>query len=175
MKIKSLALALALAVAGPAMAATCTQTFNLGSMGPPGASGLGNSFYSTGKFNDCYNFTLNNSADSKGLTGELDLSLLRDINLTSVSLSGGGLPTSVDTTASSFSFNNLVAGAYQLIISGDVTGINFFGLGGPVGYLGTFSTSVAAPVPEPETYAMMALGLGAVGWVARRRKQGDTK
>lgn len=27
----------------------------------------------------------------------------------------------------------------------------------------------AAPIPEPETHALMLLGLGAVGWAARRR------
>jgi hypothetical protein len=35
-------------------------------------------------------------------------------------------------------------------------------------FLGTSST--VTPVPEPETYALMLLGLGAVGAVARRRK-----
>ena len=35
-------------------------------------------------------------------------------------------------------------------------------------FLGT--TSTVTPVPEPETYALMLLGLGAVGAVARRRK-----
>ena len=35
-------------------------------------------------------------------------------------------------------------------------------------FLGT--TSTVTPIPEPETYALMLLGLGAVGAVARRRK-----
>lgn len=29
---------------------------------------------------------------------------------------------------------------------------------------------ITAPVPEPETYALMLAGLGLVGWVARRRR-----
>jgi hypothetical protein len=33
------------------------------------------------------------------------------------------------------------------------------------------STPVTAPIPEPETYAMMMAGLGLLGVVARRRKQ----
>ncbi|MES2226977.1 MAG: PEP-CTERM sorting domain-containing protein [Pseudomonadota bacterium] len=33
-----------------------------------------------------------------------------------------------------------------------------------------FETAVANPVPEPETYALMLAGLGAMAFVARRRK-----
>ncbi|MEO6897596.1 MAG: flocculation-associated PEP-CTERM protein PepA [Caldimonas sp.] len=31
------------------------------------------------------------------------------------------------------------------------------------------SVNFAAPIPEPETYALLLAGLGAIGWVARRR------
>lgn len=33
------------------------------------------------------------------------------------------------------------------------------------------ATAVFAPVPEPSSYAMLAAGLGAVAWVARRRRR----
>jgi hypothetical protein len=38
---------------------------------------------------------------------------------------------------------------------------------------GHYVTS-AAPVPEPQTYAMMLAGMCLMGWVARRRKQAST-
>lgn len=174
MKFKALALLLALVTGGPAMAA-CTETFNLGVMGPPALRVFGNDFGSTQHFEDCYNFTLSSPADSLGLTFELDASWVRDIDLSSVTLTGGSLVNAiVDTSASSFSFSNLAAGVYQFVITGDVTGRNGGLLGGGVvGYGGTFATArstvVAAPVPEPKTYALLALGLLAVGWTVRRR------
>lgn len=33
-----------------------------------------------------------------------------------------------------------------------------------------YEVSAVAPVPEPEIYAMMGMGLGLMGWAARRRK-----
>jgi len=37
-------------------------------------------------------------------------------------------------------------------------------------YFGQFYTGSAAPVPEPETYALMLAGLGLVGFAARRNR-----
>lgn len=34
-----------------------------------------------------------------------------------------------------------------------------------------YNISVAPPIPEPSTYALILAGLGAVGFLARRRKQ----
>ena len=39
------------------------------------------------------------------------------------------------------------------------------------GFYTLTSTVVAVPIPEPEIYAMMAAGLGLMGFVARRRQQ----
>lgn len=176
MKFKLLAAVLTLVTAGPALA-DCTASFNLGAMGPPALRTLSNTFASVQHFSDCYNFTLNGPTDSFGFTFELDASLRRDIDLTSITLSGGNLGSALtDPTASSFSFSNLVAGTYEFVISGDVTGRNggLFG-GGLVGYSGVFATTAdtvaVAPVPEPATYLQLAAGLLAVGWVMRRRQQ----
>jgi hypothetical protein len=176
MKLKSLAVALAMMAGAPAMAA-CTDSFNLGAMGPTALRTIGNDFSSVQRFEDCYSFTLTNAADAFGLTLEFDGSIRRNIDLTSVTLTGGNLNHAItDTSAGSFSFSNLLAGVYQFVIEGNVTGTNggLFG-GGAVGYSGFFGTTassspaVAAPVPEPQTYALLALGLLAVGSVVRRR------
>jgi hypothetical protein len=175
MKSKLFAVALALAASAPAMAA-CTSTFELGVLSTPSLEVLGNSFKSVQHFNDCYNFTLDGSANAGGIVLDLDASRRRDIDLGSITLSGGGLSGSLtDPTASAFSFNDLLAGVYQLVISGDVTGKNGGLLGGGlVGYGGVLvatASSVVAPVPEPKTYALLALGLLAMGWVVRRRNE----
>lgn len=39
-----------------------------------------------------------------------------------------------------------------------------------VGNVDKMGTFVTAPVPEPETYAMMMVGLGLLGFMARRKK-----
>ncbi|MDP1533666.1 MAG: FxDxF family PEP-CTERM protein [Rubrivivax sp.] len=55
---------------------------------------------------------------------------------------------------------SLPAGSYQLQVSGTV-------IGGSASYGGNI---VATPIPEPETYALMLAGIGAIGFVVARRK-----
>jgi hypothetical protein len=44
----------------------------------------------------------------------------------------------------------------------------------PAGLRVEFLSSNVAPVPEPEIYAMMGLGLGLLGWIGRRKKVEQT-
>jgi hypothetical protein len=57
--------------------------------------------------------------------------------------------------------DTLWAGDYTLTVTGTARGVT------------TYSVDfTAAPIPEPETYALMLAGLGVVGYIARRRRNG---
>lgn len=60
------------------------------------------------------------------------------------------------------SSDNLQAGDYYVMVSGNLVSDTSASFGGAV---------MLAPVPEPETYGMMLAGLGVLGFLARRRKQ----
>ena len=60
------------------------------------------------------------------------------------------------------SSDNLAAGDYYVLVSGNLVSDTSASFGGAV---------MLAPVPEPETYGMMLAGLGVLGFLARRRKQ----
>lgn len=60
------------------------------------------------------------------------------------------------------SSDNLDAGDYYVQVSGSLVSDTAGSFGGAV---------MLAPVPEPETYGMLLGGLGALGWLARRRSK----
>lgn len=171
MKFKSWGAALALALAGPSMAAT-----DLGVLDAAGSSfskaflrifGFGSPL---GAFVDHYTFTLIGSATAEGGTtvamewGSLDL------DLNAVSLSGGSLAGKLtDNTPASFTFSSLGAGTYTLDIEGILKST-----GGPLGYASYTGNirSIASAAPEPAVLLMVLAGLGAVGVLVRRNRQG---
>jgi hypothetical protein len=60
----------------------------------------------------------------------------------------------------SFSFDAAVAGSYTAVVGGVVGA-------GPIP-IGTYGVTIAA-IPEAETWAMMLVGMGLVGWQLRRK------
>jgi hypothetical protein len=61
--------------------------------------------------------------------------------------------------AVSYSFNAVAGESLHLYFSGQGSGLGLDGV------------TIAAAVPEPESYAMMLAGLGALGFTARRRRR----
>ncbi len=176
MRLKPIVAAVILSASIPAMATlanTCTSNTSFGALGPSGGATFGNAFSQVQSFNDCYSFTLDAAANAFGLTVQWDGWSRLDIDLSSVTLSGLNLNTSLtDLSPGVFSFNGLQSGDYQLAFAGRV-----IDRGGndpllSVGYGGILTTSAITaitPVPEPESLAMLAMGFAAVAWVARRK------
>ena len=119
---------------------------------------------------------------------------LKDIgNVTGATLAGwsstvdSGLAafgcTTGGTTGACFTHSPAMALTNNMVFSIDFTGtnldfsaphlkVNFLtGLNDAQKTGDLLSQTIAAPVPEPETYAMMLAGLSAMGFVARRRKK----
>nr|WP_314544178.1 FxDxF family PEP-CTERM protein [uncultured Massilia sp.] len=94
-----------------------------------------------------------------------------DLDITSFSLySGSKLIASSDVLSTgkldlqTLIFPSLAAGSYALQIGGTVLGSSGGSYGGNIN---------VSPVPEPETWGMMAGSLAVLGWLSRRRKQGS--
>lgn len=124
----------------------------------------------TGVFTEVFTFTLTtNSIANSSVTAVVNGS--QDVDFTSIVLSGPAgsfafnllLPDPVEVWALPPAGASLTAGAYSLTL----TGVNSASQGS---YGGNIAVTPLTPVPEPETYALMLAGLGALGFVARRRR-----
>ena len=68
--------------------------------------------------------------------------------------------------------NQLLVSSFNTPLQGQT--FAFTGLGNPENTKFYINTLTVTPVPEPETYALMLAGLGALGAFARRRRQQGT-
>jgi PEP-CTERM motif len=167
--VKSLFLAISLiAVFGlnPIRAHGAERQFNLGSFTLPAGATFEQKV--SGAFLDIYSFELA-SADfpfgvigaSLGAVGIADLMVGLWTNGSEI-----GASQMIATPTWNFSaFTDLPTNSiYELRVSGQSTA--------PTGgaYAGAFGMAVS-PAPEPEIYAMMAVGLVVMGWAGRRRRK----
>ncbi len=171
---KFAALAFAGAAALVAAAPSQAATFNNFSTAT-GTGGFGNTNTANGSFSDTFNFTV---AAPGGILAtyvqNLSSTQLGDIDFLTAVLSGPSFasPVSYSFTATPFvgnpdgneqgtySFGNLAAGVYTLVVSGSAGNI--------ASYTGDFTVSAA--VPEPATWALMIGGMGLAGGALRRRR-----
>lgn len=114
-----------------------------------------------------FNFVLNLGAGGEG--SQQQVTLKGDISATNFSFS------SVTLNGTAWTLSPSTDGTYLGLVSGTFRGpleVEIAGsFTGPTGGYGNLQGSlVLAPVPEPETYALMLAGLAAVGFAARRRR-----
>ncbi len=170
MKLKMFSAAILLALGAPAMASECTgDGSSLGAIGAAPTSFASECFRTFSSpeagFTDHYSFSIAALGNVAGGLVDFLVFQWNDVNLSSVVVTGQGQVRSDTSAADGFSFAGLSAGHYVLAVSGSLGHGQLLG-----GYSGSIS-SVAAPVPEPETYAMLMLGLAGVGFAARRRNK----
>ena len=83
----------------------------------------------------------------------------------------GFTPLPATTTGSYISVFNLTPTAFSTLLAGTAAGRSYVNIHTPGTYASGEIRGFLAPVPEPETYALLLSGLAVVGWVARRQKR----
>lgn len=122
-----------------------------------------------GPFADTFSFTVPGSTPvTASVISGFDSNSMFQVAFTGFELfdSAGGPALVTGFTAGGFfatlpSFSITTGTTYDLVVTGNLLGA------APGSYAGNISIS---PVPEPETYAMLLVGLGLVGFAARRKK-----
>ena len=171
MKLKTLVAGVALAVASAGSFAHSALTFDFAPDGTKTASLAGSHLASATPWTDIFFFDLLQPGVINGSAISIKLGK-SDWDFTSITLSNGTSSWAFTQTAGSndaleiYTLPDTVigSGSYTLTVVGTVTGGATSG-----SYGGNINI---APVPEPETYALMLAGLGAVGLlISRRRNQ----
>lgn len=122
-------------------------------------------FLVSGDFVDTFNFTLPDISNTDFGASPFNLNIVGNVPYWHISdftvslLDSDGV---IRGSGQSFSIPGLAAGDYHLDVAG-----NADGLGGGL-YAGFINV---AAVPEPDTYAMMFVGLGLIGFMVRRKSK----
>jgi hypothetical protein len=169
MKISKSVLAVAALALGSVSAQAATDNWGTHDFAEVGAKVV------SGSFVDYFLFTLDPAATvTSTVVANNNLNIL-NIESGKYSLwsdGGDGVGGAADAQIASFTFDGTTGSTFNSLILS--TGSYFYKVEGNVAqgaFAGLYTiTSTLAPVPEPSTYAMLLAGLGAVGFMARRRK-----
>lgn len=167
---KKLALSIALlgfVGAASAVSAVDTRTFNAGALGATWAS---DQIDVTGEFDHIFNFTAGTSSTLSSIVG---VNFGNDISVQYRFGSAGPSFQSInwDTIAPVPTDSDGIF-SYSYILGGLTAGQGYsFEIKGAGD---AFYSVTLAPVPEPESFAMLLAGLGLMGVVARRKKNTAT-
>jgi len=153
--------AIAVAVLGTALSfGASANDSNYGTLNNGALYSFGDLISDGTSFTDTLTFNLSGFSNLTGFLGETGISGL------TANFSGGSLgSTGVTLLPDAYRLNDLTAGAYTVTFKGTAT----TGSGFIPGIYGTFF-SVAA-VPEPDTWLMMIIGAGLVGFQLRRKQK----
>lgn len=173
---KSIFAAVALAAGVFASGAASATTFDLTSvLLASGSTNIGNSFVATSPtsltaFDDTYLFSVPqlNTGDPEGTYTLGITKRLTNINISDISFFQivNGQHVAVDSSFGDgqfFPLNDVAAGSYGFEIVGKTK------IAGVTGSYGGTMSLTLTPVPEPETYGMLLVGLGLLGFTARRK------
>jgi len=162
---RSIIVAALFASAGAANALTTTVPGTL-----TGTYFSGNTFAAGAAINDTWNFTLG-SSNFSGLAANFYTQFAGVINSFSATLTGsnGAIPwTFTNTTIPGV--GGVKTLTYDGVLSAGSYSLNVLGTGGSKA--GSYSLSLsAAPIPEPESYALFLAGLCLIGTIIRRRSK----
>ncbi len=142
---------------------------------------FGNNFAaldSNNLFTDKYMFTLSGNYDSSAsvTSSFLKSGTIKDLLITNFSIvQYDPVTSSILQTFAGHNITSSITDNWELTASGLHAGSYYVQVDGKVvgnggGSYGSDLTISMAPVPEPETYAMLGAGLAFMGFVARRKK-----